>query len=60
MADRLTGESEDEIRKDAESLKPFIGTGSIRSLPLHDTEQHVEKDETKAALRELSQKLKKS
>ena len=59
MADRLTGDDEDAIRKDAQALKPFIGTGSVRSLPLHDTENHIEKDDTKAALRELSSKLKK-
>lgn len=59
MADRLTGDDEEAIRKDAETLKPFVGTGSVRTLPLHDTEQHVDKDSTKAALRELSQKLKK-
>lgn len=59
MADRLTGEDEAAIRKDAQSLKPFIGTGSIRTLPLHNTESHTDKDDTKAAFRELSQKLKR-
>lgn len=57
MADRLTGDDEDAIRKDAQSLKRYVG--AVRTLPLHDTEEHVETDKTKAALKELSQKLKK-
>ena len=58
MADRLTGDDEEAIRKDAESLKPFVGSG-VRTLPLHESEKPTDTDSLKAAYRELSQKLKK-
>lgn len=57
MADRLTGDDEDALRKDAEKLKPFIGNGSIRTLPLHDQEPQIDKNNTKAALRRMAQEL---
>ena len=50
MADRLNGDTEEALRKDAESLKPLIGNTSVRTLPLHDNNDvGLDKDPVKNA-----------
>lgn len=55
MAGRLTGETEEEIRKDAEALKSMIG-GQVPIAPLAK-EPTPPADPNKAALMELAKQL---
>lgn len=55
LAERLSGETEDDIRKDAESLSKYIGK-SKPSAPLKSTE-NTSSDEKTAALRAFTAKL---
>lgn len=54
LAGRLSGKTEDEIRKDAESLSKLIGTQ--HAAPLKSTETAVE-DPKKSALKNLAKNL---
>ena len=55
MASRLSGESEEDIRKDADALKAIIGNGK-RVAPSRSSEGAAE-DETKAAMRQVVKNL---
>lgn len=56
LADRLTGETEEEIRKDAESLKKLVG-GKPATPPLKNTENDGT-DKKSAAWAQMLQQLK--
>lgn len=56
LAARLSGDDEDSIRKDAETLSKFIGSKPI--APLGSSEQVIDKDPTKSALRKTLKQLK--
>ncbi len=56
LAARLSGETEDDIRKDAESLVGLIGNGH-QITPLASSE--TAEDKVKTAVKQLSEKLKK-
>lgn len=55
LSERLSGETEDDIRKDAESLSKYIGKNKS-SAPLKSTETS-QSDEKTAALRAFTAKL---
>lgn len=55
LAERLSGENEDDIRKDAEALSKFVSAGR-KTAPLRSPETS-EKDGKAAALREFTSKL---
>lgn len=57
LADRLTGSTEEEIRKDAESLSRFIGKG--RAAPLRSPEEPPA-DSKAAALKNFTANLLKN
>lgn len=57
MAARLSGETEEEIRKDAENLSKLIGRPS-QVPPLASTERDVPASETRAAMKGLLNGLK--
>lgn len=57
MAARLSGETEEEIRKDAESLSRFVGRQQP-APPLASTERGVPESETRAALKGMLDGLK--
>ena len=56
LSGRLSGETEDDIRKDAESLVGLIGKGH-QTAPLASSE--TTEDKVKTAVKQLSEKLKK-
>ena len=59
LANKLSGDTEDDIRKDAEALKPFVtqkGTAPLRNPESKDAGSG---DTTKESLRKLVQNLKK-
>lgn len=56
MASRLTGENEDDIRKDAEGLLKLIGGQNPPAPPLASTEPEAA-DTTRAALKQLRDNL---
>lgn len=56
LAERLSGETEDDIRKDAESLSKYIGKNKP-SAPLKSTEPTSSSDAKTAALRAFTAKL---
>lgn len=51
MASKLTGDSEEDIRKDAEELMALIGASNKKAAPLASTEPYVEKDDKRDALK---------
>ena len=55
--DRIDGEDEDSIRKDAESLKKLVGNGS-KPLPTKNTEAGENYDKSSAALRAVLNGIK--
>lgn len=57
MASRLSGESEDDIRKDAEALVKLLDATGKRTAPLASAEAPVDKDPKQAALRSLAKQL---
>lgn len=57
MADRLKGETEEEIEADAKAMAKMIGRRD-RTQPLRDNEPPVEKNEKRAALRGMLAKMK--
>lgn len=57
LAGRLTGETEDDIRKDAEGLAKLLGRNENPASPLRDTETG-EPDGVTAGLKELLHKMK--
>lgn len=56
LSGRLSGDTEDDIRKDAESLVGLIGKGH-QTAPLASSE--TTEDKVKTAVKQLSEKLKK-
>lgn len=57
LAERLTGETEDELRKDAEALRKLIGTNR-KTAPLAGTEGRTGQSEKDKAYAELLKNLK--
>lgn len=57
LAGRLTGETEDDIRKDAEGFAKLLGRTTNPASPLRDTETG-EPDGVTAGLKELLHKMK--
>lgn len=57
FAERLTGESEDELRKDAEALRKLIGTNQ-RTAPLAGAEGRTGQTDKDKAYAELLKSLK--
>lgn len=57
LAERLTGDTEDDIRKDAEGLAKLLGRNENPASPLRDTETG-EPDGVTAGLKELLHKMK--
>ena len=55
MAERLSGESEEDIRKDAETLKKVIGNG--KPAPQRKSNEPPEVDEKKAAMQKIVREL---
>lgn len=56
LADRLTGETEEEIRKDAESLRKLVGAN--KTPPLKSTESGGGSDKITAAWAQVLQQMK--
>ena len=56
LAGRLSGETEDDIRKDAESLSKLMGTQ--QAPPLASTERGIAGSDTRAALKGMLTNLK--
>lgn len=56
LADRLTGETEEEIRKDAESLRKLVGAN--KTPPLKSTESGGGNDKIAAAWAQVLQQMK--
>ena len=56
LADRLTGETEEEIRKDAESLRKLVGAN--KTPPLKSTESGGGGDKITAAWAQVLQQMK--
>ena len=59
LCDRLTGSTEDEIRKDAESLKSIFDQKNREGLPGFTGEKSASGSKTDDALRGLLEKMKK-
>lgn len=57
VAERLSGEDEAAIEKDAETLYALMGMKGRKTMPLRDTEAD-EKNTTDAALREMLSEMK--
>ncbi len=57
LAERLSGETEEDIRKDAESLARIVGKGTQHPAPLKSTEPAGGGDK-KAALRQMLRDMK--
>ena len=55
--DRISGEDEESIRKDAESLKKLVGAGA-QPIPTKNTEAGEDVDSGKAALRKVLNGIK--
>lgn len=56
LANRLTGETEEEIRKDAEALKGIVGSTSVQRINYNP--ESTAKDEENAALKNMLQAMK--
>lgn len=56
LANRLTGETEEEIKADAKALKDIIGSTSVKRVP-YDPETPAE-DDKEAALKKMLQNMK--
>lgn len=56
LANRLTGETEDDIRKDAEALKGIVGSTSVQRINYNP--ESTAKDEENAALKNMLQAMK--
>lgn len=56
LANRLTGETEEEIKADAKTLKDIIGSTSVKRVP-YDPETPAE-DDKEAALKKMLQNMK--
>ena len=59
LAGRLKGETEEEIKADAESLKQFVGQQSKAAAPPLATAEIAPGDETKAQYKKLANELAK-
>ena len=59
LANKLSGETEEEIRKDAEALKPFVTQKIVPPLRDPESRDPGSGDTTKDSLRKLAQSLKK-
>lgn len=56
LANRLTGETEEDIRKDAEVLKGIVGSTSVQRINYNP--ESTAKDEENAALKNMLQAMK--
>ena len=56
LANRLTGETEEDIRKDAEALKGIVGNTSVQRINYNP--ESTAKDEENAALKNMLQAMK--
>ena len=56
LANRLTGETEEDIRKDAEALKGIVGSTSVHRINYNP--ESTAKDEENAALKNMLQAMK--
>lgn len=56
LANRLTGETEEDIRKDAEALKGIVGSTSVQRINYNP--ESTAKDEENAALKNMLQAMK--
>ena len=56
LANRLTGETEEDIRKDAEALKEIVGSTSVQRINYNP--ESTAKDEENAALKNMLQAMK--
>ena len=59
LANKLSGETEEDIRKDAEALKPFVTQKSVPPLRDPESQPPGTGDAKKDSLRKLAQSLKK-
>lgn len=59
LADKLSGDTEDDIRKDAEKLKPFVTQKSTSPLRNPEAKEAGSGDATTESLKKLVQNLKK-
>ena len=59
LANKLSGETEDEIRKDAEALKPFISKKGTAPLRDPESEDSGSGSETRDSMKKLVEKMKK-
>ena len=58
LANKLSGETEDEIRKDAETLKPFVSTAAAPPLRDPETPDMGSGDKTRDSMKKLVENLK--
>lgn len=58
LASRLTGETEEDIRKDAEVIKQLMGSNQKQVAPAASTETKADGDPKTAALRKTIEKMK--
>lgn len=56
LANRLTGDTEEDIRKDAEALKGIVGSTSVQRINYNP--ESTAKDEENAALKNMLQAMK--
>lgn len=56
LANRLTGETEEDIRKDAEALKSIVGSTSVQRINF--SPESTAKEEENAALKNMLQAMK--
>ena len=56
LANRLSGDTEEDIKKDAEALKAVVGNVTVQRT--HFSSDDGDKDDTKAALKSMLQNLK--
>lgn len=59
LANKLSGETEDDIRKDAEALKPFVTQKTVPPLRNPESQDASSGDATKDSMMKLVQNLKK-
>ena len=59
LANKLSGDTEEAIRKDAEALKPFVTTTATMPLRNPESPDAGSGDATTESLRKLAQKLRK-
>ena len=59
LANKLSGETEDDIRKDAEALKPFVAQKSVPPLRNPESQDASSGDAARDSMMKLVQKMKK-